>query len=67
MVIDDKQGGYSDQFQSLKDRMVLIEDTTSEIQEILVLMSAEIQKGMQKIMKMVNGWMDAFGKIKPRQ
>ena len=67
MVIDDKQGGYSDQFQSLKDRIVFIEDNTNEMQEVLLLMSTEIQKGMQNIMKMVNGWMDAFGQIKPRQ
>ena len=67
LVIDDKQGGYSDQFQTLKDRMVSIEDNTNEMQEVLLLMSTEIQKGMQNIMKMVNGWMDAFGQIKPRQ
>jgi chromosome segregation ATPase len=67
MVIDDKQGGYSDQFLSIKDRMALIEDNTHEMQEVLLLMSTEIQKGMQNIMKMVNGWMDAFGQIKPRQ
>jgi len=67
IVIDDKQGGYSDQFQSLKDRMVFVEDNSNEMQEVLLLMSTEIQKGMQNIMKMVNGWMDAFGQIKPRQ
>ncbi len=67
MVIDDKQGGYSDQFQLLKDRMVFLEDNNNEMQEVLLLMSTEIQKGMQNIMKMVNGWMDAFGQIRPRQ
>lgn len=67
MVLDDKQGGYSDQFKSLKDRMVLTEDNTREMQEVLLLMSTEIQRGMQNIMKMVNGWMDAFGQINPRQ
>ncbi|MCD6401885.1 MAG: hypothetical protein J7L73_08160, partial [Anaerolineales bacterium] len=64
LVIDDKRGGYSEQFQSLKERMVFIEDNTHEMQEVLLLMSTEIQKGMQNIMKMVNGWMDAFGQIK---
>jgi len=66
MVIDDKQGGYSDQFQSLKDRIVFVEDNNNEMQEVLLLMSTEIQKGMQNIMKMVNGWMEAFRQIKPR-
>ena len=67
MVLDDKQGGYSDQFKSLNERMILTEDSTREMQEVLLLMSTEIQKGMQNIMKMVNGWMDAFGQINPRQ
>ena len=67
MVIDDKQGGYSEQIKSLKDRLALAEDSTQEMQEVLLLMSSEIQKGMQNIMKMVNGWMDAFGQIKPKQ
>ena len=66
MVIDDKQGGYSEQIKSLKDRLALAEDSTQEMQEVLLLMSTEIQKGMQNIMKMVNGWMDAFGQIKPK-
>ena len=66
MVIDDKQGGYSEQIKSLKDRLALAEDSTQEMQEVLLLMSSEIQKGMQNIMKMVNGWMDAFGQIKPK-
>ena len=66
MVIDDKRGGHSEQIQSLKDRLALAEDNTQEMQEVLLLMSTEIQKGMQNIMKMVNGWMDAFGQIKPK-
>ncbi|MDO9546147.1 MAG: hypothetical protein Q7J07_05290 [Pelolinea sp.] len=64
MVIEDKQGGYSSQFQSLMDRMVLVEDNTHEMQDILLLLSSEVQKSMQNFMKMVNGWMDAFGQIK---
>jgi len=64
LVLDDKQKGYLEQLQSIKDRMVLVEDNVHEMQEVLLLMSSEIQKGMQNIMKMVNGWMDAFGQIK---
>lgn len=64
MVVEDKQGGYANQFQSLMDRIVLVEDNTHEMQEMLLLLSTEVQKGMQNFMKMVNGWMDAFGHIK---
>ena len=64
MVLEDKQGGFSDQFNDMKERIVLMEDNSHEMQEALLLMSTEIQKGMQSIMKMVNGWMEAFGQIK---
>lgn len=64
LVLDDKQGSYSDRLKQLQERMVNLEDNNHEMQEVLLLMSTEIQKGMQNIMKMVNGWMDAFSHIK---
>ena len=64
MVVEDRQSGYSSQFEALKERMALVEDKTHEMQEILVMLSTEVQKSMQGFMKMVNGWMDAFGQIK---
>ena len=64
MVVEDRQSGYSSQFEALKERMALVEDNTHEMQEILVMLSTEVQKSMQGFMKMVNGWMDAFGQIK---
>jgi len=53
-------------FQKLNERIVEIEDNTQEIQEAFLLMSREIQKGMQSLMNMVDGWMDAFGQIKSK-
>lgn len=38
LVLDDKQGGYSGQVQLLKERLVLVEDNTHEMQEVLLLM-----------------------------
>jgi len=64
LVLDDKQGGYEENLTTLQDRMIFIEDNNQEMQEVLLLMSSEIQKGMQGIMKMVNGWMEAFSQIK---
>ena len=64
LVLEDRKGGLGEQLKEVKDRMVLVEDNTHEMQEVLLLMSTEIQKGMQNIMKMVNGWMEAFGQIK---
>ncbi len=64
LVFDEKQGGFADQFNKLKERLIAVEDSTHEMQDVLLLMSKEIQKGMQSLMNMVNGWMDAFGDIK---
>jgi len=64
LVLEDRQGGLGEELKEVKDRMVLVEDNTHEMQEVLLLMSTEIQKGMQNIMKMVNGWMEAFGQIR---
>jgi len=65
IVFDEKQGSFADQFNKLKERMLAVEDSTHDIQEVLMLMSKEIQTGMQSLMNMVNGWMEAFGELKP--
>jgi chromosome segregation ATPase len=64
IAFEEKQGGISDQIDKIKERLLIVEDNTHEMQEVLILMSKEIQKGMQGLMNMVNGWMDAFGEIK---
>jgi len=65
IIFDEKQGSFADQFNKLKERMLVVEDSTHDIQEVLMLMSKEIQTGMQSLMNMVNGWMEAFGELKP--
>jgi TolA-binding protein len=65
--MEDKQGGLDDKYNKLNDRIVELEDSTQEMQEALILMSREIQKGMQSLMNMVNGWMDAFGQIRSQK
>ena len=67
LIMEDKQGGLGDKLQKINDRIVEVEDDTQEMQEALILMSREIQKGMQSLMNMVNGWMDAFGQIKSQR
>ena len=64
VVFDEKQGSFSDQMEKMRERVLAVEDSTHEMQEVLILMSREIQKGMQSLTNMVNGWMDAFGEIK---
>ncbi len=64
IVFDEKQNSVEEQQEKFKERMLIVEDNTHEMQEVLILMSQEIQKGMQSLMNMVNGWMDAFGEIK---
>ena len=64
IVGDEKNKAIEEQIVLLKDRILQVEDSTHEMQEALLLMSKEIQKGMQSLMNMVNGWMDAFSEIK---
>lgn len=64
LLMEDKQQDLSGELNKINDRILLVEDSTHDMQEVLLLMSKEIQKGMQGLMNMVNGWMDAFGQIK---
>jgi len=64
IVFEEKQGSISEQMEKVKERLLVVEDNTHEMQDVLILMSKEIQKGMQSLMNMGNGWMDAFGEIK---
>lgn len=65
LTLDDRQEGFIGQLEKIRERMQSVEDETHDIQEALLLMSREIQKGMHGIMNMVNGWMEAFSVIKP--
>ncbi len=64
LLFEDKQEDLTSQIQKINDRMIKVEDDTHEMQEVLILMSKEIQKGMQGLMNMVNDWMDAFEQLK---
>lgn len=64
LLLEDKQQGIGGELEKINDRILAVEDSTHDMQEVLLLMSKEIQKGMQGLMTMVNGWMDAFGQIK---
>jgi DNA repair exonuclease SbcCD ATPase subunit len=66
LILEDKQGGSEEKVIHLNERLIEVEDETQEMQEALILMSREIQKGMQSLMNMVNGWLDAFGQIRSR-
>jgi len=63
LVMDEKQSELSESNKAFRERVTKVEDDTHEMKEGLLLMSREIQNGMQGIMNMVNGWMDAFGQI----
>jgi len=64
LLLEDKQQDFGSELEKINDRILSVEDSTHDMQEVLLLMSKEIQKGMQGLMTMVNGWMDAFGQIK---
>ena len=64
LILEEKQEDITEDFEEFKDRITSIEDDSQDMQDVLILMSREIQKGMQSLMGMVNGWMDAFDQIK---
>jgi len=64
LLFEDKQEDLTSQIQKINDRMIKVEDDTHEMQEVLILMSKEIRKGMQGLMNMVNDWMDALEQLK---
>lgn len=67
LTTEDRQGGFTEQFEKIRNRILVVEDSTNDMQEALLLMSREIQKGMHSLMNMVNNWMDAFTMIKPEK
>lgn len=67
LTFEDRQGSYTEQFEKIRERMLAVEDRTNDMQEALLIMSREIQKGMHSLMNMVNNWMDAFSMIKPEK
>lgn len=67
LIYGDKQEDYVKQMDDLKNRLVDAEDSTQVLQDTLLVMSTEIQKGMQALMKMVNGWLKAFDQMRENQ
>ena len=63
LINEEKQGAFTSRMDDMKSRMVALEDQIQDVQELLGLMSAEIQKGMLSLMKMTNNWKDAFDSI----
>ena len=56
LILGEKQGDSLHQYEDMKNRLTFLEDQTKEFQDVLVIVSTELQKGMQGLMKMVNNW-----------
>ena len=64
LLYGESQGGFSRQFENLQSRMNVVEDRNKETQDMLLLMSGEMQKSMQGLMKMFNNWIETFEDIR---
>jgi len=64
LTMGESQGSSLRQFQDMKMRLTSVEDRTQEMQEALMMISTEFQKGMQGLMKMVNNWIETFSDIR---
>jgi len=63
LINEEKQTAFNNRMEELKNRVTTFEDQMNDVQELLGLMSSEIQKGMLSLMKMANNWKDAFDNI----
>ncbi len=63
LIFGEKQGDFLHQYEDTKSRITALEDQTKEFQEVLLMVSTELQKGMQGLMKMVNNWIETFDDI----
>jgi len=64
LLSGETQGGFSRQFENMQNRMNVVEDRNKDTQDMLVLMSGELQKSMQGLMKMINNWIETFEDIR---
>jgi chromosome segregation ATPase len=64
LIFGEKEGDFLNQFEKTKNRLTDLEDHTSEIQEVFLMVSTELQKGMQGLMQMVNNWIQTFDDIR---
>lgn len=64
LIFGEKQGDFLNQFESTKNRMTALEDRTREIQDVFMMVSTELQKGMQGLIQMVNNWIQTFDDIR---
>ena len=67
LINEEKQSSFTNRMEEIKTRILLMEDQTNDIRELLGIMSSEIQKGMISLTKMANTWKDAFNNIEGKQ
>jgi len=66
LIHEEKQSALETRLDEMKARTLSLEDQINDLQEILGLLSSEIQKSMLSLMKMANTWKDAFDAIKQK-
>lgn len=66
LINEEKQSSLTNRMDELKTRMISMEDELNDIQELLGLMSEELQKGMLSLIKMGSNWKEAFDALQDR-
>lgn len=64
LIFGEKEGDFLNQFEKTKNRLTELEAQIKEIQEVFLMVSTEMQKGMQGLMQMVNNWIQTFNEIR---
>jgi len=63
LVFGEKQSDFLNQLENTRNRLTALEDRTKETQEVFLMVSTELQKGMQGLLQMVNNWIQTFDDI----
>ncbi len=64
LIFGEKEGDFLNQYENTKIRLTAMEDRTREMQDVFLMVSTELQKGMQGLMQMVNNWIQTFDEIR---
>ena len=66
LINEEKQSSFTGKIDEIRTRMTSLEDEIKDIQELLGLMSEELQKGMLSLIKMGSNWKEAFDALQDK-
>ena len=60
LTLDEQRGETHRQYEKLSDKVIQLEDTFQELQDIIQLMNEQTEKRLQTLLTMTHEWMTSF-------